>query len=93
MQISRKSEKFLLAGAKQFGLRNFEVWVPIFIKIFGAEMLYIYTQKTEQNLLHFISVTESKSEPVEPKLFETWSWSGNDLFNKYLLQSIWKMQG
>ena len=29
----------------------------------------------------------SVAEPVEPKLFET--RSRNDLFNKYLLQSVW----
>ena len=35
----------------------------------------------------FLSVAEPEPEPepVKPKLFETWSRSRNDLFNKYLL--------
>ena len=35
----------------------------------------------------------AKPEPVEPKLFEIWSRSRNYHFNKYLLQSVWRMLG
>ena len=45
----------------------------------------------------FRSVAEPESKPVEPKLFETWSrnWSRsrNDIFNKNVLQSVWRMLG
>ena len=46
----------------------------------------------------FISVLQT-AEPVESKLFETWSQSQshsrsrNYLFNKYFLQSVWRMLG
>ena len=40
-------------------------------------------------VLSLVSVAEP--EPVEPKLFEIWSRSGNYLFNKYLLQSVWRL--
>ena len=35
----------------------------------------------------------AEPEPVEPKFFETWSRSRNDLFNKYLPHSVWRMLG
>ena len=37
----------------------------------------------------------AEPEPVELKLFATWSWSRsqNYLFNKYFLQSVWRMLG
>ena len=38
-----------------------------------------------------ISVAEQ--EPVEPTLFEIWSRSRNDLLNKYLLQTVWRIIG
>ena len=36
----------------------------------------------------FILSTVAESEPVKPKLFETWSRS---LFNRYLLQTVLRM--
>ena len=35
----------------------------------------------------------SVAEPVEPKLFDTWSRSRNYLFHEYLLQSVLRMLG
>ena len=45
--------------------------------------------------LRIFSVTNKASveEPVELKLFEIRSLSQNYIFNKYLLQSVWRMLG
>ena len=70
--------------------RNLYIFPCILCKIymFPCMLFEIYIFPSMQVLI-FVA----EPEPVEPKLFETWSRSWNYLFNKYLLQSVWRMLG
>ena len=48
---------------------------------------------TGPRVMQKITFIPSVPEPVEPKLFETWSRSRNYLFDKYLLESGLRMLG
>ena len=58
--------------------------------------IVLVSQRLRQESDHITTVIQcsiSEPEPVDPKLFEIWSRSRNYLFNKYVLQSVWRMQG
>ena len=52
----------------------------------------VTAKKSTKDNLNQVKVFFRVAE-AEPKLFETWSPSRNYLFNKYLLQSVWRMLG
>ena len=52
----------------------------------------LYTTKTTQDSLRFLLFSSvAEPEPVETKLFGTWSRSRNYIFYKHFLQSVWRM--
>ena len=66
----------------------YSVHSPLFVLVL-AHLAFSHHCKVD--LQYFTCVAEP--EPVEPKLFETWSRRRNYLLNKSLLQSVWRMLG